>query len=150
MRVVLQRVSRASVISDGELTGSIGIGLLILVGIEEEDDSEDIEWLANKIVNMRIFPDDAQHMNKSLIDVDGEILLISQFTLHAKVKKGNRPSFIKAARPEKAIPTYEAFKDKLSTLMEKEVPSGVFGADMQVELVNDGPVTIMVDSKVRE
>ncbi len=150
MRVVLQRVSKARVISDGALTGSIKKGLLVFVGIEEADGAVDIEWSANKIVNMRIFPDDDHHMNKSLLDVGGEILVISQFTLHAKVKKGNRPSFISAARPESAIPIYETFKEKLAGLIEKEVAAGVFGADMQVELINDGPVTIVFDSKTRE
>ena len=150
MRVILQRVSKASVISDGVLSGSMEQGLLILVGIEEADTNEDIDWLANKIVNMRIFSDENGNMNLSLLDVEGQLLVISQFTLHAKVKKGNRPSFIKAARPEQAIPLYEDFKSKCASLTGHEVQAGVFGADMQVELVNDGPVTIYVDSKVRE
>lgn len=150
MRVIVQRVTSASVISDGVLSGSIGQGLLILVGIEEADTSEDIDWLSNKIVNMRIFSDENGQMNKSLIGVDGQLLVVSQFTLHAKVKKGNRPSFIKAARPEQAIPLYEAFKSKCAAIITHEVKAGVFGAHMQVELVNDGPVTIFVDSKVRE
>jgi len=150
MRIVLQRVSKASVVSDGVLSGTIQEGLLILVGFEADDDTEDIDWLCNKICNMRIFPDENNHMNQSLLDIDGELLIISQFTLHAKVKKGNRPSFIKAARPEQAIPLYEEFKSKCASLIGKDVASGIFGADMQVSLINDGPVTITVDSKVRE
>ena len=150
MRVLIQRVSEASVISDGEPTGNIGIGLLLLVGIEAADTQEDIDWLANKIVNMRIFSDENDQMNQCLLDAEGELLIISQFTLHAKVKKGNRPSFIKAARPEQAIPLYEAFKSKCAQLMGREIAAGVFGADMKVSLINDGPVTIWVDSKARE
>jgi D-tyrosyl-tRNA(Tyr) deacylase len=150
MRIVLQRVSKASVVSDGELTGSIGQGLLLLVGIEDEDSSEDIDWISNKVINMRIFSDDEGLMNRSLVDVSGQILAISQFTLHAKTKKGNRPSFIKAARPEKAIPLYESFIKSCEKLTGKKVESGVFGADMQVELINDGPVTIILDSKSRD
>ncbi len=150
MRVVLQRVSKASVVSDGVLTGSIQKGLLVLVGFEAEDDRTDIDWLCNKICNMRIFSDENNHMNQSLLDIEGELLIISQFTLHAKVKKGNRPSFIKAARPEQAVPLYENFKTTCASLIGQDVASGVFGADMQVSLINDGPVTITVDSKVRE
>lgn len=150
MRILLQRVSEASVISDGELTGSINQGLLVLVGIEAEDCDEDIDWLANKILNMRIFSDMNDQMNQSLLDTKGQLLIISQFTLHAKVKKGNRPSFIKAARPQQAIPLYEKFKSKCASLLGREVASGIFGADMKVSLVNDGPVTIWVDSKARE
>jgi D-tyrosyl-tRNA(Tyr) deacylase len=150
MRVVLQRVSKASVISDGVRSGSIERGLLVLVGFEATDEAEDIDWLCNKICNMRIFSDENNHMNQSLLDTKGELLIISQFTLHAKVKKGNRPSFIKAARPEQAIPLYEEFKAKCASLIGKDVASGIFGADMQVSLINDGPVTITVDSKVRE
>lgn len=150
MRIVLQRVSKASVISDGKLTGSIGNGLVILAGFETGDGADDIEWSCNKIVNMRIFPDENHHMNKSLLEVNGQLLIISQFTLHAKIKKGNRPSFIKAARPEQAIPLYEQFKTRCAELSKHPVASGIFGADMQLELINDGPVTIAFDSKVRE
>lgn len=150
MRVVLQRVSRASVISDGVLTGEIERGLLLLIGIEKEDDQEDIDWLASKILNMRIFSDDEGLMNLSVQDVGGRLLVISQFTLHAKTKKGNRPSFIQAARPEQAIPLYESFMARCEELSGKKVERGVFGADMKVELINDGPVTILLDSKKRE
>ena len=150
MRIVLQRVSKASVISDGQLTGSIEKGLLLLIGVEESDTEEDGKWLSNKVVNMRIFSDEEGLMNKSLLDVNGDILAISQFTLHARTKKGNRPSFIKAARPEQAIPLYEAFVKECETLTGRKVECGVFGADMKVELVNDGPVTIIIDSKQRD
>ncbi|NND94431.1 MAG: D-tyrosyl-tRNA(Tyr) deacylase [Flavobacteriales bacterium] len=150
MRIVLQRVSRASVISEGQLTGEIGEGLLLLVGIETEDTNEDIQWSSNKIVNMRIFPDEQGLMNRSLLDIGGEILAISQFTLHAKTKKGNRPSFIKAARPEQAIPLYNSFIHVCEELTGKKVQSGVFGAYMKVELINDGPVTIILDSKFKD
>jgi len=138
------------VIADGELSAEIAQGLLLLIGIEELDEQSDIDWLAKKVVQMRIFADEAGHMNLSLLDVKGDLLIISQFTLHAKTKKGNRPSFIKAARPEQAIPLYEAFKTRCAELLGKPVGAGVFGADMQVELVNDGPVTIWLDSKERE
>lgn len=149
MRVVLQRVSEAAVRIDKAINGEIGSGLLILVGIENEDSQEDIDWLAKKIVNLRIFSDDAGLMNLSLLDIKGEILVISQFTLHAKTKKGNRPSYIKAARPDVAIPLYERFKTALSLHIDQTVASGKFGADMKVSLVNDGPVTISIDSKAR-
>jgi D-tyrosyl-tRNA(Tyr) deacylase len=150
MRIVLQRVSSASVVSDGQLTGEIGKGFLILLGIEIEDEQTDAQWLADKVSQMRIFQDPDDKMNLSLRDVDGDILVISQFTLHASCKKGNRPSFIKAARPEQAIPLYEYFKQYLSQQTGKQVQSGVFGADMQVQLINDGPVTILLDSKIKE
>lgn len=150
MRVVIQRVSEASVKIDGYVKGGIQQGLLVLVGIEEEDTTEDVAWLSSKVVNMRIFSDEDGKMNKSVVDIGGNILLISQFTLHASTKKGNRPSFIKAARPEQAIPLYHSFIKELSKLVEKEIQTGEFGADMKVGLVNDGPVTIVIDSKNRE
>jgi D-aminoacyl-tRNA deacylase len=147
MRAVIQRVSSASVVSNGQLTGRIDQGLLILVGIETEDKPEDAEWLADKIWQMRIFQDAEEKMNLSLKDIHGSLLVISQFTLHASTKKGNRPSFITAARPEQAIPLYEHFKTYLATQSGCPVQSGIFGADMKVSLVNDGPVTIIIDSK---
>ncbi len=150
MRAVIQRVSTASVISDGEMSGSIETGLLVLLGIEHDDTREDAEWLSDKIRQMRIFSDTEGKMNLSLSDIGGRVLVISQFTLHASTKKGNRPSFIKAARPEQAIPLYEFFKQQLSTRTGKEIASGIFGADMKVSLVNDGPVTIILDSKNKE
>ncbi len=150
MRVVVQRVAEASVQVGEELVSSIGRGLLILLGIEEGDDESDAEWLASKIVQMRIFNDDAGKMNRSVIDIDGDILVVSQFTLHASTKKGNRPSFIRAARPEKAIPLYEYFIASVAKRLSKSVATGTFGAYMQVRLVNDGPVTIIIDSKNRE
>ncbi|PZX53419.1 D-tyrosyl-tRNA(Tyr) deacylase [Algoriphagus ratkowskyi] len=149
MIVVLQRVSEASVKIDGEFKAEIGIGLMILIGIEEADGEEDIIWLANKILNLRIFPDENGVMNKSLIDVDGEILLISQFTLQASTKKGNRPSYIKAAKPDIAIPLYNQMIQVLEKDLGKQIGTGEFGADMKVALVNDGPVTILIDSKNR-
>lgn len=149
MRVVLQRVSEAAVEIDGVVHGKIDIGLLILVGIETVDSLEDVNWLAKKIVDLRIFNDTANHMNLSVKEVQGDLLVISQFTLHAKTKKGNRPSFIDAARPEIAIPLYENFKNELAILMGHPVQSGVFGANMKVSLVNDGPVTILIDSQNR-
>lgn len=149
MRVVIQRVSKSSVTIDGHIKGSIGAGLLVLVGIEDADTSEDVEWIAGKIVNFRIFNDVNGVMNISVKDIQGDILLISQFTLHAAVKKGNRPSYIKAARPEVAIPIYEQFIKQLQNELERPIQTGTFGADMKVELVNDGPVTIIVDSKNR-
>ena len=149
MRVVLQRVSEASVKIDGKIKSSIKHGLLILLGIETEDERTDADWLIQKINNLRIFSDDEGKMNLSIHNVEGSILLISQFTLHASTKKGNRPSYIKAARPEHAIPLYEYFTEKLAQNI-KNVQTGVFGADMKVSLVNDGPVTIMMDSKNRE
>lgn len=150
MRVVLQRVSEASVTIDGKVNGTIGDGLLILVGIEEADTKEDIIWLCNKILKMRIFNDEAGVMNCSLQDINGEVLVISQFTLHASTKKGNRPSYIKAAKPEIAIPLYNQFLSEMENQLGKKVEKGVFGADMKVSLTNDGPVTIMIDSKSRE
>lgn len=149
MIVVIQRVSEASVKIDGIAKASIGQGLMILIGIEEADGEEDISWLAKKIVNLRIFPDENEVMNRSLLDVDGEILLISQFTLHASTKKGNRPSYIKAAKPDIAIPLYELMILALQTDLGKPIGTGEFGADMKVSLVNDGPVTILIDSKNR-
>jgi D-tyrosyl-tRNA(Tyr) deacylase len=147
MRVVIQRVSHARVDIDGISSGEIGKGLLILQGIEDADTTEDADYLVKKIVALRIFDDSEGVMNLSVKDVDGELLVVSQFTLHASTKKGNRPSYIKAARPEKAIPLYEYFKKSLSVAMVKETKSGIFGADMQVSLVNDGPVTIIIDTK---
>ena len=150
MRAIIQRVSSASVISNGTLTGQIERGLLILVGIETEDNQQDAEWLADKIWQLRIFQDQDDKMNLALKEVNAGLLVISQFTLHASTKKGNRPSFISAARPEQAIPLYEYFKKFLSTQSGCEVQSGIFGADMKVNLVNDGPVTIIIDSKNKE
>lgn len=150
MIAVIQRVSEASVVINNKINGSINQGLLVLLGISHDDTEEDITWLAGKIVNMRIFNDEENKMNLSLRDIGGEILLISQFTLHAQTKKGNRPSFIDAARPEKAIPLYEKFKMELSTLIDEDIASGIFGADMQVNLINNGPVTIVIDSKNRK
>jgi len=150
MRAVIQRVSSASVTIAGQIKAAVGRGLLVFVGIEEADSTEDIEWLAGKIARLRVFPDDAGVMNRSVQETAGEILAVSQFTLHASTKKGNRPSYIRAARPEIAIPLYEAFVNKLSEELGKPVQTGEFGADMQVKLVNDGPVTILIDTKVRE
>lgn len=149
MRVVIQRVSRASVEVEKEIEGKIGIGLLVLVGIEDADTEEDIDWLSRKIANMRIFNDEKGVMNLSVKEVNGNILLISQFTLQASTKKGNRPSYIKASKAEVAEPLYEKMITRLSLEMGKPVQSGVFGADMKVELLNDGPVTIWMDSKNR-
>lgn len=150
MRLVIQRVKQASVSVDDAVVGRIEQGLLVLVGVEEADTSEDIEWLSNKLVQLRIFSDEAGQMNKSVLDMQGELLIISQFTLFAATKKGNRPSFIRAARPEKAIPMYEQFLMQCEALLGKPVQKGVFGADMQVSLINDGPVTICIDSKLKE
>ena len=150
MRVVLQRVSEAAVKIDNQLHAGIGLGLLILLGIEEADTVEDIEWLCAKISKLRIFADADEVMNLSIKDVSGEILLISQFTLHALIKKGNRPSYIKAARPEVAIPLYEKFILQLEKELGKKIKTGVFGADMKLALINDGPVTIIIDSKNKE
>lgn len=150
MRAVIQRVTEASCKVNNEITGSIDAGFLVLLGIEEADTQEDLEWLAGKIVNMRIFGDENDLMNKSLADIKGNILLISQFTLFATTKKGNRPGFTRAARPDKAIPLYESMINKLSTLLNKEIKTGIFGADMKISLVNDGPVTIVIDSKNKE
>ena len=149
MKVVLQRVANASVTVADKYVSEIGAGLLVLVGIEDEDTVADIEWLSNKIVNMRIFNDANAVMNYSLLDVDGELLVVSQFTLQASTKKGNRPSYIKASRPEVAIPIYEAFVSVLEKAVNKKIGTGIFGADMQVTLQNDGPVTLVIDSKNR-
>ena len=150
MRVVIQRVKNASVRVEEQVVGAIDHGLLLLLGITQEDSTEDIEWLCRKIVQMRIFGDENDLMNKSLLDIDGEVLVISQFTLHASTKKGNRPSFIAAARPEQAIPLYEQFISVIQDYVPKKVQTGIFGADMKVNLLNDGPVTIIMDSKNRE
>lgn len=150
MRVVVQRVRNASVSIGGSITASIGPGLLVLVGICEEDGGEDIDWLVKKITALRIFDDAEGVMNLSVCDVDGDVLVVSQFTLMASTKKGNRPSYIRAARPEIAIPLYERFCAALSAAMGKPVPTGTFGADMQVSLLNDGPVTICIDTKNKE
>lgn len=150
MRVVIQRVSEASVIVDNTITGSIQQGLLVLVGIEDADTTDDVVWLSNKICNLRIFNDSEAVMNKSLIDCSGDILLVSQFTLHASTKKGNRPSYIKASKPPIAVPLYEAMIQHLQTDLGKPIQTGIFGADMKVKLLNDGPVTIIIDSKNKE
>lgn len=147
MRVVLQRVASASVAVDGNITGAIKAGLLVLLGISNGDSQQDIDWLVHKILGMRIFSDTDGTMNVSVQDINGDILVVSQFTLYASTKKGNRPSYIEAARPEVALPLYEAFVDSLSYKLNKTIPTGIFGADMQVALVNDGPVTIVMDSK---
>jgi D-tyrosyl-tRNA(Tyr) deacylase len=150
MRAVLQRVTSASCTVDGQITGQIETGFLVLLGVEDADTNEDAQWLAQKIVGMRVFGDENGLMNKALADVDGSILLISQFTLFAQTKKGNRPSFIRAARPDKAIPLYEHMIELLNTLTGKATATGIFGADMKISLVNDGPVTITMDTKNRE
>ncbi|RLD18078.1 MAG: D-tyrosyl-tRNA(Tyr) deacylase [Bacteroidetes bacterium] len=150
MRVVIQRVSKASVTVDHNITGSIGQGYVILLGIEKEDTIIDSDWLCKKITALRVFADTDGKMNLSVTDIEGECLIISQFTLHAGTKKGNRPSFIKAARPDQAIPLYEAFVSRMQDALTKPVQTGKFGADMQVSLINDGPVTIIIDSKTRE
>lgn len=149
MIAVIQRVSSASVTIDGKVKSSIGKGLLVLVGIEDADTQEDIDWLTNKIVNLRIFNDSEGVMNVSVKDEGGDIIAVSQFTLHASTKKGNRPSYIKASKPEIAIPLYEKFVKALETNLEKPVQTGEFGADMKVSLLNDGPVTIVIDTKNR-
>ena len=150
MRAVIQRVSKASVTIDNKIYSQIKNGLLVLVGIEDADTAEDIEWLSGKIVNLRIFNDDNGVMNVSVKDINGDILAVSQFTLHASTKKGNRPSYIKASKPEFAIPMYEKFIQQLSNDLGKTVGAGIFGADMKVELLNDGPVTIVIDTKNKE
>jgi D-tyrosyl-tRNA(Tyr) deacylase len=150
VRVVIQRVSEASVTIQGEIKSRIGRGLLVLVGIEESDNETDSEWLCNKIVQLRIFDDSNGVMNLSILDTGGEILAVSQFTLHAKTKKGNRPSYIRAASPDLAIPLYNSFIARISGLLGKEIATGEFGAMMQVELINDGPVTIIIDTKEKE
>lgn len=150
MRAVIQRVTEAKVTVDGKIEGEIGLGVLIFLGIVSDDTSEDIQWLSKKIVNLRIFNDDNAVMNLSLKDQKGEALIVSQFTLHAQTKKGNRPSYIKAARPENAIPLYKEFLIQFQKDLEANVQSGIFGADMKVSLSNDGPVTIIIDTKNRE
>jgi D-tyrosyl-tRNA(Tyr) deacylase len=150
LRTVIQRVTQASVTIEGEVVGQIGKGLLVLIGIEEIDAKTDIEWLSAKIVNMRIFDDENGVMNRSVIDIDGDILIVSQFTLHASTKKGNRPSYIRAAKPDVAIPMYEQFVVQVEHDLNKKVQTGRFGADMKVALLNDGPVTIIVDSQNKE
>jgi D-tyrosyl-tRNA(Tyr) deacylase len=150
MRVVLQRVTSASVTVSEKTVGEIQKGLLVLVGIEDADTQEDIDWLVTKITQLRIFADENEVMNFSVEEVNGDVLVVSQFTLHAATKKGNRPSYIKAARPEVAIPLYEKFVSALEHKLNKKVPTGIFGADMKVALLNDGPVTIIIDSKNKE
>lgn len=150
MRIVIQRVSEASVTIDKKIKSSITTGLLVLLGIEDVDTDEDIKWLCQKIVNLRIFPDENGVMNKSVLEYEGEVLVVSQFTLHASTKKGNRPSYIRASKPDFAIPMYEKFVKQLESDLGKTVQTGEFGADMKVALVNDGPVTIMMDSKRKE
>jgi len=150
MRVVIQKVTQASVSIENQIVASINKGLLVLVGIEDGDTNEDIAWLSSKIVNLRVFDDDNGVMNLSVKEMEGEVLIVSQFTLHASTKKGNRPSYIKAARPEVAIPIYEAFIKQVESLLGKKVPTGQFGAMMQVSLCNDGPVTILIDTKNKE
>ena len=149
MRVVLQRVQEASVRIDGQVKAAINKGLLLLLGVEAADTVEDIDWLCNKIVGLRIFSDNDGKMNLSVKDVEGDIIVVSQFTLHANIKKGTRPSFIKAAKPDKAIPMYEQFVEQIQKVLGKAVGTGQFGVDMQVSLTNDGPVTIIIDSKQR-
>lgn len=150
MKAVIQRVSKASIKVNGEFTAQIGEGILVLLGIEDADTDEDIAWLSGKIVNLRIFNDAAGVMNESVIEKKGDIILVSQFTLHASTKKGNRPSYIKASKPEIAIPLYEKMIQQLEMDLGKKIGTGVFGADMKVELLNDGPVTIVIDSKNKE
>lgn len=150
MRAVIQRVSSASVHINGEVAGAIQSGLMILLGIEDADSSQDIEWLSSKIINLRIFNDETGVMNLSVKDIDGSILLVSQFTLHASTKKGNRPSYLKASKPPVAVPLYEKMIAQLSTDLGKPIETGRFGADMQVSLVNDGPVTIIIDTQSKE
>jgi D-tyrosyl-tRNA(Tyr) deacylase len=150
MRVLIQRVKKGSVSIENRIKSQISKGLVVFVGIEENDTPADIEWMTNKIVHLRIFDDDNGVMNRDLIDIDGEILLVSQFTLYASTKKGNRPSYIRAAKPEISIPVYEKFCIELENATKKSIATGEFGADMQVELINDGPVTIWIDSKNKE
>ena len=150
MKAVIQRVTHSSVTINSKIVAEISSGLLVLLGIEEADNQEDIDWLTSKIVNLRIFGDENQVMNLSLKDIDGEMIIVSQFTLHALTKKGNRPSYIKAAKPDIAIPMYERFVKALESKLGKKVPTGIFGADMKVLLLNDGPVTIQIDSKNKE
>lgn len=150
MRAVIQRVTKASVKVNEQVTGQIQQGLLVLCGIEDADTNEDIEWLSTKITNLRIFDDEAGVMNLSVKDVDGNVLLVSQFTLHASTKKGNRPSYIKASKPDFAVPMYEKMIAQLELDLGKQIQTGIFGADMKVELLNDGPVTIVIDTKNKE
>jgi len=150
MRVVIQRVSEAAVKVDEQISGQIGVGLLVLIGIEDADTDEDMDWISNKVVQMRIFNDENGVMNKSIKDVEGEILLVSQFTLYASTKKGNRPSYIRASKREYAIPMYEKVINQLHQCLGKPIQTGIFGADMKVLLVNEGPVTIIIDSKHKE
>lgn len=150
MKVVIQRVSQSSVTIDSKIVAEIQKGMLILLGIETEDNQEDIDWLIGKVINLRIFPDENEVMNMSIKDCSGDIIVVSQFTLHASTKKGNRPSYIKAARPEIAIPLYENFVKTLESAIEKNIQTGVFGADMKVALINDGPLTMIIDSKNKE
>ena len=150
MRAVIQRVSHASVAVNGEVISSINDGLLLFIGIEDADQQADIDWLCKKIVNLRIFNDEHGVMNKSILNSGGDALVISQFTLHASTKKGNRPSYIRAAKPDVAIPLYETFIAQLGKELNKEVGAGIFGADMKVDLKNDGPVTILIDTKNKE
>lgn len=150
MRLIIQRVKTASVTIENTVFSAINRGLMVLVGIEDADDEKDCDWLTQKLINMRIFSDTEGKMNLSVKDIDGDILVVSQFTLHASTQKGNRPSFIKAARPEKAIPLYESFIKKINLELGKACKTGLFGADMKVELINDGPVTIFIDSKNKE
>ena len=150
MRAILQRVTQASCTVDGKITGEIKTGFLVLLGVEDEDTTDDLQWLAQKIASMRVFGDENGLMNKSLADVGGDILLISQFTLFASTKKGNRPGFTRAARPDKAIPMYEQMINELEQLTGKKVATGIFGADMKISLLNDGPVTIIMDTKDKD
>ena len=150
MRALVQRVSEASVTVDGKVVAHTGVGLLVFLGVETEDTTADIAWLAPKIANLRIFNDDKGVMNRSLQDVQGGLIVVSQFTLHAQTKKGNRPSYIRAARPDQAVPLYEAFVKQMETLLKRRVGTGIFGADMKVSLLNDGPVTIWIDTKRKE
>lgn len=150
MRVVVQRVKNAHVLINKKEKRSIGVGLMVLLGIEHEDESNDVQWLVNKLLNLRIFADEAGIMNKSLLDIKGELMVVSQFTLMAATKKGNRPSYIRAAKHQHAIPLYELFVNTAETNLQSKVATGSFGADMEIELVNDGPVTIWIDSKNKE
>jgi len=150
MRIVVQRVKSSSVQIDGKIHSSIQDGLMILLGIEQNDGKEDVEWLINKVVQLRIFNDDKGVMNLSINEIEGEILLVSQFTLHASTKKGNRPSYLKAAKPDISIPLYENFIEQLKKVIGDRLKTGIFGADMKVALINDGPVTILMDSKIKE
>lgn len=147
MKIVIQRVIESSVTINGQLHSAIGSGMMILVGFQQEDSAEDIDWIIHKVLNLRIFDDEDGVMNKSIKDIDGEILIVSQFTLYASTKKGNRPSYINAAGPEIAIPLYDSFLEKMKLSFGKEIKSGIFGADMKISLINNGPVTIIIDTK---